>query len=254
MAKSKKIFSIFNGSHNYVLSQWGEVYEDALNIRRRFISQKGRMLSAKMVDRKTLLVHTLRNTVLKAGSVLLNEPAANAMAGWDIISTSVIDANSHSRTHWGDVGFILAVPPQNIIGTFERDVSFPNHIGNKPNEPKNSLLLVEQYLKGINKSGNIIPEQTYASLKSPEKILDTTKRGWNEILVVGKSNINIYKGLRPTTAVEVVGIYVHNSTGKKGCRENNKLNEALSQKLSQLNGYLPIFVESTHVGPSSMLL
>lgn len=249
MKNVKKLMSIFDGSHNAVLNAWGQVYKDTLRIQSTFITQRGRVFQADRIAGNHILVHTLRNTVLRAGSDLLQNSAARVMSDWDIISTSVVEVNSHNRTHWGDVGFILAVPPQNIIGTFERDVSFPNHIGNERTNRGDTYLLVDHYLKGINKSGRTIAENTYAKLQKPRQIVETTSSpSWNEVLVVGRRDINIYQGFGATKPVEVVGIYVHNSTGKKNSQSENRANEMLAQKLSVLNDDAPIFIETTYHG------
>lgn len=149
------------------------------------------------------------------------------------------------------MGLILAVPPQNIIGTFHDDVWFPNHVGNMPGQRRNSYELADHYFNGISKESHnpaikdllekMMPNKTYAELETPDTIIRRTKGDrHNEIIVVGKANVNIYSGLPPTKNIQVCGIYHLFDGGGRHDKTKWKEDNKLIKQLLALNPGLPV--------------
>jgi hypothetical protein len=182
------------------------------------------------------LIHTVNNKYLKK-SKLVEINAEHVFNSWDVISCSLVDIKKmrkHARDNhelasyehedietglWFELGFVLDVPPQNILGTHSRDVWFPNHAGMGArwdagkNGPR-TWALVDAILSGRGLPGgeHAWPAKTghsYNRIRTPDDILhhsDMSKH--NEILVIGKSDINIYSGFKPTGKIKVSAIIV----------------------------------------------
>lgn len=60
---------------------------------------------------------------------------------WDMVSTSFLSNVILTRAKGvlGSVGYVLKVPPQNIISTNESDVWIENHIGRENNSPSGTI-------------------------------------------------------------------------------------------------------------------
>lgn len=212
------------------------------------------------------LVHTVRDLHLNS-SPLLSGRAESIFSNWDMISTSLVDGDHpfSIRTHWANVGFILAVPAQNIIGTFEKDVSFPNHAGidKQTNEVINSYALVDSYLNGINKQGKhprygrpqvnergqsfYQEKNTYRRVVSPEELLRHQCTSLhNEVLVVGRSHIRTHETLPATQPVNVVGLYASFVGGRyKGKERDKEAAHRTIEQLLQLNPSLPVLWQNS---------
>lgn len=180
------------------------------------------------------LVHTVNSAFFvkdeitrRYPSELCNKPAEHVFNTWDVISCSLINIKKLSKAFRGgdlapwenvdsptgmfhELGFVLDVPSQNILGTHSHDVWFPNHIDAKKNGPKWGL--VDSILSGKGKDGNSNqwPAKTghsYNRIQTPEHILSYSDDYYhNEILVIGKSNINVYPGFNPTDKIKVSAI------------------------------------------------
>lgn len=253
----KKIKSnIFNDSY-FELESWKKVYRKTLLIPQTSPSRKN-------AHRDNLaLIHTIRN-IKDDNSPFFNGRAEDIIATWDIVSSSLIRMQSscYDRSQWADVGFILAAPPQNIIGTFHKDVWFPNHAGNQSWENKNSYSLSDRYFLGINKSYNnakvrkyiksAMPDQTYASMMSPERLISESDGVYhNEVLIVGKKDINTYADFPPTDRVKVCGIYFYYERGQNHKLPQYQQNRELIEKLKQHNPDLPVIEHSVWGGELS---
>ncbi|SUY92914.1 Uncharacterised protein [Buttiauxella agrestis] len=177
------------------------------------------------------LVHTIPASSRFDGP-LFRQRAEDVLNTWDVISTSLIDLNkipkvppngvrssfTRDTQMFYEIAFVLYVPCQNIIGTFSKDVYFPNHAGRENASPVgkviNSAALFEHISSGERKlksNGDRLPrvEGGYNQITSPTEILcSTTQRTHNEILIIGKSGVNIYKGLPQTQKVKVIGIMI----------------------------------------------
>lgn len=225
---------IFDKSNKRILTEWGHVYN----------------CTRHLVPQTLMLIHTIRDVHAQAGiSPLLTQNTESVLNSWDVISTSLIEYRSkYIRTQWASVGLLLAVPPQNIIGTFIEDVSFQNHAGIKEN---NSFALAESYFNGTPKlfegkkakerfnyiKERLLPNNSYAHITTPEDLIMNSKhKRYNEVLVVGKSNVNIHAGFPPTSHITVCGIYHLTTFGEKA----DPNNENLIRKLKVLNPDLPV--------------
>lgn len=228
-----------------ILHEWNKIYRYT-----RTMPDIHRPAINAFKDRLAL-VHTLRYS-RESDCPFLSGRAEDIFATWDIISTSLvrIQSSMYERTQWADVGFILAAPAQNIIGAFHKDVWFPNHAGKEGAVTVNSYALAEHYFKGISKSNNrralrylktAMPEKTYAHLYDPKSLISKTSSTLhNEVLVVGKRDVNTYEGHPPTDRIKVCGLYfLHNEIQEKNRQRYNE-NCALLLKLKALNPELPV--------------
>lgn len=176
------------------------------------------------------LVHTIRGSYLGLGSrmpptPLLTNPAADLFRGWDVVSASLVDLNRMSPAEadlsadtmaFGELVLVLDVPIQNILGTHARDTSFPNHIGTladtwaKP-PVKNSYALVDAINSGQTKHANRKVAGGFNQICTPSELLGRSARimsNYNEVLLVGKPDVNIYQGLKPTGLIRVCDVMV----------------------------------------------
>lgn len=244
------IFSKSGTSHTSILPQWAFLQEKTIKVCSKF--RGGQEVEINKLPTTKFVVHTIRDFEIQ--SPLLVHNAENLLSTWDVISTSLIKSGSYTKTQWADVGLILAVPPQNIISCFQRDVSFQNHVGNKPGMPKNTYALAECYFRGQAKGGHLVEGGTYAVIHTPDDILRNSVSGkHNEILVVGRPNIRIYEGYSATQRVQVCGIYYHQCVNgeEKDILTRDK-NHKIINKLLKENENLPVFKEITWSGKISM--
>jgi len=247
---------IFNDSY-LELRRWKKVYRKTL-----LIPQTSHSLKNSFRD-NLALIHTLRY-VTDNNSPFFNGKAEDLFATWDIISTSLtrLQSSMYDRNQWADVGLILAVPPQNIIGTFHKDVWFPNHAGNKSWETKNTYALTESYFNGTSKNPNdpklkkylksAMPDKTYATMMSPESLIAKSNGiKHNEVLIVGKKDVNTYAEFPPTDRVKVCGIYFQYERGVKHKLPQYHQNRKLIEKLKQHNPDLPVIEHAVWGGDIS---
>lgn len=168
------------------------------------------------------IVHSLTIRGHGETSPLLYQNAENLFASWDIISASLItfrDMNKFKQRHvskewirggcFGDINFVLKVPPQNILGAFTKDIWFPNHAGVNKNtrEVINPNALTDAIFNGYGVRRQRLVSRYNNNIPSPSQLLSETKL-YNEILLIGRSNINYHKGLPATNRIKVLGIYI----------------------------------------------
>ncbi|QJT81127.1 hypothetical protein [Kosakonia sp. MUSA4] len=248
--------NIFNDSF-FILEDWNKIYRKTLAIQHTSSARKNAHQD------KLILIHTLR-FITDNNSPFLNDKAEDLFATWDIISTSLtrLQSSMYDRNQWADVGLILAVPPQNIIGTFHKDVCFPNHAGNTSGETKNSYALSESYFKGASRKPNdpkmkkylksAMPDKTYATMMSPESLMAKSNGiKHNEVLIVGKKDVNTYAEFPPTDRVKVCGIYFQYERGQQHKLQQYQKNRELIEKLKQHNPDLPVIEHSVWGGEFS---
>ncbi|NIF47072.1 hypothetical protein F3J28_04730 [Enterobacter sp. Ap-1006] len=150
----------------------------------------------------------------------------DVLSGWDVISCSCVMKRLPTDTPWkGGVGALcieldLDVPIQNILGVHPHDVNFPNFAGREGGLPQgrilNSYELADSIFQGKAKPSlfNFIMDKPYNSLLPAEVIYDHlincrssySKSSYNEILVIGRSGINIHPGFPPTNKIKLNGI------------------------------------------------
>ena len=126
----------------------------------------------------------------------------------------------------GVIGYVLNVPPQNIVATNESDAWVDNHAGREGNSPSGKLLNsfalvdhIQQRSKPLPKGfayasnhkdagGRIIPApqlKTFNSLLTPSELSAKTI-DFNEVLVVGRPGVNVHGGMLPTAEIKVSAI------------------------------------------------
>ncbi|MDD7995522.1 hypothetical protein [Kosakonia radicincitans] len=247
--------NIFNDS-DWILHKWDKVY------RRTTAMQHVTRPAKEAFKDKLALIHTLRY-VDDNNSPFLSGRAEDIFATWDVISSSLIRLQSslYDRNQWADVGLILAAPAQNIIGTFHKDVWFPNHAGNTETERRNSYALAESYFKGLGKTNNpgvhrylktVMPERTYANMYDPESLIwKSDCKTHNEVLIVGKKDVNTYAGYPPTDRIKVCAIYFQYNAGLKSALPQFRKNKELIDKLKSYNPDLPVIEHSVWGGSVS---
>ncbi len=165
------------------------------------------------------LVHTLCLNRFQAGALSAGR-AQDVFRSWDVISTSLVIRRrlwAHSmmrRNRAGfvqissqvtpmchSVGFILDVPPENILGTFSRDVLFPTHASADGYEFSDAVL------NGFEQ--NMMWAGGFRHIEPPFEILHHTRghgvfSDYNEILVVTRPCAKIHFTM--TKEVGVTGI------------------------------------------------
>lgn len=204
-----------------------------------------------------MLVHSVRHN----DGALFEQPAETALAQWDVVSTSLMDLSRigefsdrpiaawdvHTRDTGAiaDINFVLEVPPQNILGTHDRDVYFPNHAGVDPGthavfEPH---ALADAIRGGFDKNDDR-SVQRYNIIKSPNAILRTSPRHqYNEILVVGRPGVSLHADFKPTEPIRVTRLVVaprHRAGDSRRERDARQLLMATVDRLRAVNPGLPV--------------
>jgi len=175
-----------------------------------------------------IVVHMVRED----DSDFYERPAEDALTARDIFSASLIDVTEvHGRGGYrytgayAESGFIINIPPQNIIGTHDQDISFPTHIGRQGYSGKAELpyKLVDEIARppraGYSFTGKPFPRiASYINMLSPDELrnrkaeaqqlLPNPKDYRNEILAVGKDGVRVHEDSPPTEAVRVRGILI----------------------------------------------
>ncbi|RBQ34387.1 hypothetical protein C2125_10270 [Rahnella aquatilis] len=197
--------------------------------------------------KRQLLIHTV--SAAYGASPLMTQPAREVFKTWDIISSSFIDVDAvlkgfrlgaglTVRSQSGlffEAGFILDVPVQNILGTFSGDVWFPNHAGVNNNMVYDRFALADNIFAGRSKKKEIIAPGGYNQIQPPEKILKNTNYQWhNEILLIGRPDINTYQGLPPTREIKIAGIFVAPKTIRPDQMATREINEKLYRLVDRM--------------------
>ena len=186
----------------------------------------------------------------------------NQIQTWDAISTSLVSnkimGGPSGYGTLGEIGYVLQVPPQNILSTNETDAWVENHIGREGNNSTgkviNSFALVDHIQKRSkplppgfayaskhkDAGGKIVPApqlKTFNSLLTPSELLAKTTSDCNEVLVIGRPGVNVYEGMPPTAKVRVSAILLI----KKLIPEDNYLKFInLAKSMSAANNNVPI--------------
>lgn len=121
----------------------------------------------------------------RAGPTLENPDGT--IAGWDAISTSVIDQSN--SIIYGYFGFVLSVPPENVLIAGSSDQDLLNHLGTSmtrnPDHEANLPLLVKSGLLSQHLNDLFAAQ---GRLKSPTECIQQNRNGrWNEVIVAGRS-------------------------------------------------------------------
>lgn len=175
-------------------------------------------------------------------SILCRQNAQETLNTWDVISTSFCLNILKDSIY--PVGLLLAVMPQNILGTHAYDIWFPNHIGTDldrsgtvyPNDMIRAASLTKALRTGIDKRGgdSIQYQGGFRKLMNPadlNKEQHNRGRKYNEVLVVGREGVNIYDGFNATREIKVLGIF----DGSRG------RSSAVSEGLQRANPFLNVF-------------
>ena len=197
--------------------------------------------SWKKLPRDLCLVHTLKYKE-HTNSELLGESAEKCFSEWDAISTSLLSRGDYIKSTkldvqnlitsgkfvtkaspltFGEIAFVLDVPPSNIIGTFPYDVWFNNHAGMKANAAATQSIedkgaLSNAIIKGIPKScapfDLQLPKGTYLDVQHHLVILREQRKNapphHSEIIITGKEGVYIHAGMPKTAPVRVKEILV----------------------------------------------
>ncbi|WP_346763430.1 RHS repeat domain-containing protein [Escherichia sp. E1130] len=191
--------------------------------------------------------------------------AEAVLASRDIFSASLINTKDVKKTHEGrgyrytgayaQSGFIIELPPQNIIATHEHDISFPTHIGKQGRSGEVSStykladVITRPPIAGYSFTGKPLPRiSSYINMLSPDELLDRKNEAEkllpdrtlyrNEILAIGKSNVNVHEGFPPTEGVKVKGILV--ASDYADGRITNEVH-AKVKRLQKANPDLPVY-------------
>ncbi|WP_065760186.1 hypothetical protein [Pseudomonas defluvii] len=189
-------------------------------------------------------------------SPLMTLPAEHVFATWDIISATLIDfnrvgivdvLNPRRRNSFQELGFILDVPIQNIVGMHHQDLWFPNHAGTVKDPGSaggrrvtDSNALTDALYKGIRVDGKQLMPKGFHQIRIPGDMLYHT-RLYNEVLIVGRSGVNTYPGLPQTGRIKIREVaifrhYIHENAEEGGSLERYRLVQRRAEKLRALNG------------------
>jgi hypothetical protein len=207
------------------------------------------------------LVHTFSHANF-IKSELSKKSAEEVFKQWDVISTSLISLNSivfqrqrsnHAidqntgplKTHaFYDLMLVLDVPPQNILGTHDKDVWFPNHVGSDRKQGNSDFLrkgyqLADRIFSGIDKRGRCMAPKGYNVIKKPQEIWNKTGNRHNEILVIGKEGVSMH--FTPTKIIKIKEIiYAPKKYFSGGDHDVYKFNnEYCVRMLKNLNPNVP---------------
>lgn len=180
------------------------------------------------------LIHMMRDPD-KLRPEFFSTPFENIIEKWDVMSTSLVSNEKNSAV--GYFGFILEVPPENILSTNYKDIGFENHAGvkwikNVP-EVRDKSTLVHHINKSTNRliqNPNYILYRTgdqhshqndvtrlyrdFPGVQFPAHFI-ASKSSYNEIVIVTKPGVRIHPQANPligaTSQVRVKGIYVMNN-------------------------------------------
>lgn len=179
------------------------------------------------------LVHMARD--LSKDSVerikVLKTNFENQIRTWDIVSTSLLSNKSFERDKKnatiGVIGYVLNVPPQNILATNETDAWIENHIGREGSSPSGKISNASELAKHLQERSNV-PKKGYKHTSSHIDALNNKKVApprlrtsnylltpaelsaktinYNEVLVIGRPDVNIHEGMPRTAEVTVAAI------------------------------------------------
>ncbi|MCU6217931.1 hypothetical protein, partial [Enterobacter bugandensis] len=192
--------------------------------------------------------------------------AEDVLATRDIFSAALVNTKEVKQTHgergyrytgtYAESGFIVELPPQNIIATHEHDISFPTHIGRqgKTGEVSSPYKLADTIVRppvaGYSFTGKPFPRiKSYINMLSPEELINKRPEAEkllpdrtlyrNEILVIGKPDVRVHDDYPPTERVKVRGILVasERADGAISNETNTRVN-----RLQKVNPDLPVFM------------
>ncbi|MDR0208684.1 MAG: hypothetical protein LBJ33_05905 [Pseudomonas putida] len=141
------------------------------------------------------LVHALTLEKFENGSFSKMQ-AEDVLKQWDVFSTSLIAVKNTPKGFqglgepgWGTqlasgVGLVLGVPPQNILGTFRKDVWFPTHA------PGVNYEFARRILRGKGKAGHRV-KGGYNQILPPESLVHAGDP-YNEVLIVGRPDTRVH--------------------------------------------------------------
>jgi hypothetical protein len=163
----------------------------------------------------TLLVHSISENNQNHGTELFEQPAQELFSKWDLISTSLINVSNVGAFSdvplrdnnyverftgcYGDISLILEVPSQNIYGAHAADVWVDNFAGET--DPEGLADHLKSNINFLNKP----VEDGFSRFVSPTRLLAETKN-YNEVLVMGRNDVNIHAGEKATGNIKVLGI------------------------------------------------
>ncbi len=185
------------------------------------------------------LVYMINRPMEYERNKLLTSNFENIISKWDVISTSLISNNLLDA--YGSIGYILDVPPQNIISTNESDIGFDNHIGTSASNGNfqrkviDSFALVDYINKNLNRK-----------IISPKVLIEKTL-SFNEVIIVGKAGVSIYPNFPPTQEIKAKGIYLMDGNYVDG---NKQIMYDLAKRASAVNNIPIIYVKDPMFGYS----
>lgn len=228
---------------------------------------KNRDLSAKLelwrdlnIKTNMLIVHCI-NTKYYYSSDFMTCNAENVINRWDVFSGSLITRESKLSEDqtisytgmYSDLGFVLDVKPQNILGTHNRDVYFDTHIGTAKHgrlvdywhNSKDSWKLADSIFSGRGKNLGLVgmthdkdawpikQGMPYNVIESPrELLLKSNRMKHNEILIIGKPGVSLYHGYPPTQAVKIKALIVNKHIRDENLRRKT---HSVAEKIYEMN-------------------
>jgi insecticidal toxin complex protein TccC len=185
-----------NDSRNALMSSWNTRHSEG------FTS----IDTAKVPNQFRFMVHTVpledMQKAKTSGDTYYTELFSNPesiLGQRDVLSMSVV-SDQHSYTYAG-TGFVIKVPPQNILVTSPVDMDFRNRAGEGRDQSAGaSGVLSRELIKSRSK---------YQEILTPMQLVSKSREDRNEVLVVGRHGVNIYPGMPATEKLEVVGVFTN---------------------------------------------
>lgn len=159
-------------------------------------------------------VHMVTQDAILRSDISLFSEGESLLKNWDAISTSII-SDKH-RAAYGQIGFVLEVPKQNVMLTSVDDLMFRNHIGVKSRqhldllngkgyENKSDIELagmLSKHIRGL-----------YKEFLTPGEILKKSQYNCdrNEIIVTGREGVNIHPGMPATGKIKFKACIIINA-------------------------------------------
>ncbi|BBH54637.1 hypothetical protein [Fluviispira sanaruensis] len=236
----KKVFNLpfMNQSNHSALHEWK--YLQNYNPKTQIEFHRPNNGVNPRTGRKWMhLVYMINRPMEPERNKLLTSNFENIVSKWDAISTSLI--SNVLLEAYGSIGYILDVPPQNIISTNEADISFKNHIGTTPSNGNFQRKVIDSFalVDYINKTQNrkIVP---------PKVLIEKTM-SFSEVIIVGKAGISIYPNLPPTGEIKAKGIYLMDGNYVDGKKQEMY---KLAKRASEVNNLPIIYVKDPMFGNS----
>ncbi|TXI14551.1 MAG: hypothetical protein E6Q66_05440 [Pedobacter sp.] len=251
------------GLHHLNTDIFTNQYTDIINVKELFawqelywykpidqpeLSRSNNAVDTRLGQHWKYLVHMMRDPD-KLRPEFFSTRFEDIIQKWDVMSTSLVSNEKNSAV--GYFGFILDVPPENILSTNYKDIGFYNHAGidwvnNTPvvkdknalvhhiNEKTNRLIQNPAYI--LSRTGDfdshlndvVRLNKDFPGKSFPNHFI-ASRSSYNEIVIVSRPGVVIHPQplalIGATKRVYVKGIYVMNNSDYIRVRHYRLINQ-----------------------------